>query len=224
MSRSASAVRAISGRSRLTSGGSSRPCSISCRMPSSLRRPAARSGLRRALTRMRGGDVILAVVDTGIGIAASDQQRVFEKFERAGPRSQRCRRRARPVAGQEPDRAARRCGYDPLRGGRRNNRPVPPAGQPAPAGRQGRRAGAPGLVGFRARLDPVERYAGFSTAAYCAGVLLGRHRDRALVVHDPADPRLLLGRKLRDVDRQIGAGRHAALAPPGARRSPRTSA
>ena len=32
-----------------------------------------------------GGDVILAVVDTGVGIAASDQERVFEKFERGNP-------------------------------------------------------------------------------------------------------------------------------------------
>ena len=34
-----------------------------------------------------GGDVILAVVDTGVGIAASDQERVFEKFERGNPRN-----------------------------------------------------------------------------------------------------------------------------------------
>jgi signal transduction histidine kinase len=34
-----------------------------------------------------GGDVVLAVVDTGIGIAASDQERVFEKFERGALRS-----------------------------------------------------------------------------------------------------------------------------------------
>ncbi|MGE3781870.1 MAG: ATP-binding protein, partial [Alphaproteobacteria bacterium] len=34
-----------------------------------------------------GGDVILAVVDTGVGIAAEDQERVFEKFERGNPRN-----------------------------------------------------------------------------------------------------------------------------------------
>jgi signal transduction histidine kinase/PAS domain-containing protein len=33
------------------------------------------------------GDVILEVIDTGIGIAASDQERVFEKFERGSARN-----------------------------------------------------------------------------------------------------------------------------------------
>jgi signal transduction histidine kinase len=33
------------------------------------------------------GDLVLAVADNGIGIAASDQQRVFEKFERGAPRN-----------------------------------------------------------------------------------------------------------------------------------------
>ena len=31
------------------------------------------------------GDVVIAIADTGVGIAAEDQQRVFEKFERAQP-------------------------------------------------------------------------------------------------------------------------------------------
>ena len=167
------------------------------------------------------GDVILAVIDTGIGIAASDQERVFEKFERADPRS----REAGAGLGLSLVKSLIElhggCRRDPFRGGRGNNRPVPPAGQPAPAGRQGRRAGAAGVAPLA--LGPM-RSSRSRAAAHRAGVLLGRHRDRALVVHDPADPRLLLGRKLRDVDRQIGAGRHAALAPPGARRSPRTSA
>ena len=72
----------------------------------------------------------------------------FREIRARQPAQPRVRRRARPVAGQEPDRAARRLGRDPIRGGRRNNRPVPPAGQPAPAGRQGRRAGAAGLAAF----------------------------------------------------------------------------
>jgi signal transduction histidine kinase len=32
-----------------------------------------------------GGDVVLAVADTGVGIPAADQERVFEKFERGDP-------------------------------------------------------------------------------------------------------------------------------------------
>jgi len=35
--------------------------------------------------RGEGGDLILAVADTGIGIPASDQERVFDKFERGNP-------------------------------------------------------------------------------------------------------------------------------------------
>jgi signal transduction histidine kinase/PAS domain-containing protein len=33
------------------------------------------------------GDLLLAVADTGVGIAAADQQRVFEKFERGNPQA-----------------------------------------------------------------------------------------------------------------------------------------
>jgi signal transduction histidine kinase len=34
-----------------------------------------------------GGDLVLAVADTGVGIPAADQQRVFEKFERGNPQA-----------------------------------------------------------------------------------------------------------------------------------------
>jgi signal transduction histidine kinase len=37
--------------------------------------------------RLEGEDIVLAVADTGIGISAADQQRVFEKFERGKPNS-----------------------------------------------------------------------------------------------------------------------------------------
>jgi signal transduction histidine kinase/PAS domain-containing protein len=35
----------------------------------------------------RGGELVLAVADTGVGIAAADHQRVFEKFERGNPQA-----------------------------------------------------------------------------------------------------------------------------------------
>ena len=39
----------------------------------------------RLADRAEGGDLILAVADTGVGIAAADQRRVLEKFERGSP-------------------------------------------------------------------------------------------------------------------------------------------
>ena len=70
---------------------------------------ASRRSARTAATCM------LAVADTGVGIPAADQERVFEKFERGNPQAPRIRRRARPVAGQEPDRAAWRQRRDRIR-------------------------------------------------------------------------------------------------------------
>jgi signal transduction histidine kinase len=37
--------------------------------------------------KAHGGEVVLAVADTGVGIAAADQARVFEKFERGNPQA-----------------------------------------------------------------------------------------------------------------------------------------
>jgi signal transduction histidine kinase len=42
-------------------------------------------GSVRLGARIEGGDLILAVADTGIGIAPEEQQQVFEKFERGTP-------------------------------------------------------------------------------------------------------------------------------------------
>ncbi len=44
-------------------------------------------GSVRLEARIDDGDLILAVTDTGVGIPAADQQRVFEKFERGNPYS-----------------------------------------------------------------------------------------------------------------------------------------
>jgi signal transduction histidine kinase len=44
-------------------------------------------GSVRLEARLDGGDLILAVTDTGVGIPAADQKRVFEKFERGNPYS-----------------------------------------------------------------------------------------------------------------------------------------
>jgi signal transduction histidine kinase len=44
-------------------------------------------GSVRLDARQDGGDLILAVADTGVGIPAVDQERVFEKFERSNPYS-----------------------------------------------------------------------------------------------------------------------------------------
>ena len=156
-----------------------------------------------------GGDVILAVVDTGIGIAASDQQRVFEKFERGSPRN----REAGAGLGLSLVKS-----LIELHGGRLRSSPGWAREQPScavcrpadacrPAGPSRRR---PGLAAFARGSIAVSAMPGLRRRS-SRRRLLRRHRDRALVVHDPADPRLLLGRKLRDVDRQIGAGRHAAL-------------
>jgi signal transduction histidine kinase len=44
-------------------------------------------GSVRLDARLDDGDLILAVSDTGVGILAADQERVFEKFERGNPYS-----------------------------------------------------------------------------------------------------------------------------------------
>jgi signal transduction histidine kinase len=49
--------------------------------------PGGSIRLKARIDEVAGGDVVLAVADTGVGIAVSDQQRVFEKFERGTPRN-----------------------------------------------------------------------------------------------------------------------------------------
>ena len=58
--------------------------------------------------RREGERVALVVSDTGIGVAAEDQARIFEKFERGGRAP--IRRRARPRPRQKLHRAAWRHG------------------------------------------------------------------------------------------------------------------
>ena len=42
----------------------------------------------------RGGEIVVAVTDTGVGVEPADQERIFEEFEQAGPGRSEDRERA----------------------------------------------------------------------------------------------------------------------------------
>ena len=96
-------------------------------------------GAVRIEAERSGGDLLLRVADTGIGIAVADQARIFEKCDRERTA---IGRRSRPLAGQDADRTARRIGRHRIGAGARHPGHLPPAGGAGRGPRQ--KAGASG--------------------------------------------------------------------------------